>query len=222
MASLSDSFAPVRLNHAEIIEGTHGGPEFSTDITTNGGGFEQRNANWAYPLGRWDIGDRGYCQSTKDYLISFFRQRRGRYQAFLWRDLADCTATREPLPSKDGFSTQGWLIPDPANAAQGLLVKRYTDGAYVAQRIITYPDLTTLALPAGQAWDATLHRVVSTVGNIVDIAISFTFDVPVRFDVERIDMQLEACEGHAGDVGNQEGFEAIWHVGSLPLVEIRI
>jgi uncharacterized protein (TIGR02217 family) len=222
MASLSDPFAPVRLNHAEIIEGTHGGPEFSTDITTNGGGFEQRNANWAYPLGRWDIGDRGYCQSTKDYLISFHRQRRGRYQAFLWRDLADYTATAQPLASKDGFSTQGWLIPDPSNAAQGLLVKRYTDGAYVAQRIITHPDLATLALPAGLEWDAVSYRVVSQSGAeqtlVTATPIDVTFDIPVRFDTEGIPVQLESTEGHEGD----ELFEAIWHVGSIPLVEIRL
>jgi uncharacterized protein (TIGR02217 family) len=218
MASLSDPFAPVRLNHAEIIEGTRGGAEFSTDITTNGGGFEQRNANWAYPLGRWDIGDRGYCQSTKDYLISFHRQRRGRYQAFLWRDLADYTATAQPLASKDGFSTQGWLIPDPSNAAQGLLVKRYTDGAYVAQRIITHPDLATLALPAGHSWDATTHRVVASIGNITATPIDVTFDIPVRFDTERIELQLESSEGHVDD----ELFEAIWQVGSIPLVEIRL
>ena len=215
MPTLSDSFAPVRLYLDDIIEGTHGGPQFSTDVATNQGGYEQRNANWAYPLGRWELGQRGYCQSTKDYIQSFFRQRRGKFQGFLWRDLADFSASAAPLASLGGFTTQGWVLP--TGAGLGQLVKRYTDGTYVVDRIITKPVASSVpVLPNGWAIDYASGQVTApTVGGGVPLA--FEFDVPVRFDVDALSLRLESTQGHPGEVG----YEAIYYVETLPIIELR-
>ena len=218
MPTLSDSFAPVRLYLDDIIEGTHGGPMFSTDVATNHGGYEQRNANWAYPLGRWELGQRGYCQSTKDYIQSFFRQRRGKFQGFLWRDLADHTASATPLASLGGFTTQGWLVAvaGSGGGAGGAmqLIKRYTDGAYLAERIITHPVASSL--PAGWAVDPATGYV-SAPGVTAPIAVSFEFDVPVRFDTDALSLRLQSTEGHP----TQVDYEAIFYVETLPIVELR-
>ena len=214
MPTLSDSFAPVRLYLDDIIEGTHGGPMFSTDVATNHGGYEQRNANWAYPLGRWELGQRGYCQSTKDYIQSFFRQRRGKYQGFLWRDLADHTASATPLASLGGFTTQGWLVPVANTSGAMQLIKRYTDGAYLAERIITHPVVSSL--PAGWAVDPATGYVSAT-GVTAPLAVSFEFDVPVRFDTDALSLRLQSTEGHP----TQADYEAIFYVETLPIVELR-
>jgi uncharacterized protein (TIGR02217 family) len=211
--NLQYPFADVRLYARDIVLGTIGGPEFSTDITVNHGGYEQRNANWSMPLGRWDIGQRGYCQATKDYLISFFRQRRGRYQGFLWRDLADWQASAVAQESEQGFQTQGLIVFAPG-ASFGQLVKRYTAGPYIADRIITNPVRTSVVLLEGYAL-SDLGIVTGPAGQ--DIPTSFEFDVPVRFDTDHLRYNLQSTEGVPGSAD----YEAIFYIESLPIVEQR-
>ncbi len=206
-------FAGVRLYLDDIITGTAGGPEFSTDVSVNHGGFEQRNANWDYPLGRWDVGQRGYCQATKDYLLSFFRQRRGKYQGFLWRDLADWQATAVPLVSETGFTTQGLIVI--TGPGSGQIIKRYSDGFYVADRLIQVPIADGLVLPSG--WTLGALGTVSAPGIAQATPLNFSFDTPVRFDTDHLRTSLQSTEGTPGGAD----YEAIFYVESLPLVEVR-
>lgn len=213
-ANLQLPFADVVLNQGDIITGTVGGPEFSTDTTINHGGYEQRNANWMIPLGRWEIGQRGYCQSTKDYLLSFFRQRRGRFQGFLWRDLADFQATSLPVQSELGFTTQGLIVY--VSPGVGQLVKRYSDGMFSADRPIYKPEAFTVTIPAGLSLLA--QGVVTGAINLGDeLPCTFNFFTPVRFDTDSLRMSLRATEGRPAD----PDYEAIFDVESLPIVELR-
>jgi uncharacterized protein (TIGR02217 family) len=208
-------FADVRLYGDDIITGTAGGPEFSTDVTINHGGFEQRNANWDMPLGRWDIGQRGYCQATKDYLVSFFRQRRGRFQGFLWRDLADWQATALPLASEQGFTTQGLVVFAPGSNV-GQLIKRYSAGNFVADRTITKPRAASVELPDGYTLGQ-LGAVTTTTESSADVPVDFDFDVPVRFDTDHLRYNLQSTEAKPGTAD----FESIFYIDSLPIVEQR-
>lgn len=218
MQNLDLPFAEVRLYHKDIIEGTAGGAGFSTDININNGGFEQRNANWEYPLGSWEIGQRGYSKSTIDYLQSFHRQRRGRFQGFRFRDMADFAASATPLQSEDGFFTQGFIIPT-ANPLVGQLIKRYSDGTFVADRIISKPVAGTFTgIPSHCIINLNTGAVASSTPLTTDIAVGFEFDVPVRFDTERLHVTLESTEG---DVEGGD-WEAIYQIDALPIVEIRI
>jgi uncharacterized protein (TIGR02217 family) len=209
-------FASVRLYGDDIITGTAGGPEFSTDVSTNHGGFEQRNANWSVPLGRWDIGQRGYCQATKDYLLSFFRQRRGKFQCFLWRDIADWQATAIPLASEQGFTTQGLIVFGATGAGQ--LIKRYSDGTFMADRPIVNAIAASLTLPAGLSLNAQgqIDGATAALYN-TELSVSFDFDVPVRFDVDKLNFTLQSTEAKPGT----PDFEAIYYTDTLPIVEQR-
>jgi uncharacterized protein (TIGR02217 family) len=218
MQNLDLPFAEVRLYHKDIIEGTAGGVAFLTDITINNGGFEQRNANWEYPLGSWEIGQRGYNKDTIEYLQSFHRQRRGRYQGFRFRDMADFAASATPLPSEDGFFTQGFIV-STANPLVGQLIKRYSDGTFVADRIISKPVAGSIAgIPSGCQLNLNTGEVSSSFAINEPIAVAFEFDVPVRFDTERLHVTLESTEG---DVEGGD-WEAIYQIDALPIVELRM
>jgi uncharacterized protein (TIGR02217 family) len=218
--NLAPAHANVVFEHDKIIPNTVGGPMFSTDITVNHGGVEQRNANYRHALGRWDIGAFGSCQSAKDYILSFFRQRRGRYQSFLWRDLSDFVATATPLAAEgSSVTTQGLIEITGAGTAR--LVKQYVDGAYIADRVIYCPVAGTInGLPAGWTLNLNDGTIVAPTAQAGDasIPVDFQFLTPVRFDVEHLPLNLASTEGHAG-TGN---FEAIWTLGSTPIVEVRL
>jgi uncharacterized protein (TIGR02217 family) len=215
--NLNLPFADVRLYGDDIVTGTAGGPEFSTDVTINHGGHEQRNANWDMPLGRWDIGQRGYCQSTKDYLITFFRQRRGKFQGFLWRDLADWQATADPVSSEQGFLTQGLVVFEPGSNVGQLVKRYYNDNSFAADRIIVKPVISSVVglLPGmtlGQ-----LGKVTNTGATVAQVEVDFNFDVPVRFDTDHLRYNLQSTEAKPGT----PEFESIYYVDTLPIVEQR-
>lgn len=210
-------FADVRLYGDDIITGTAGGPEFSTDVTINHGGHEQRNANWDMPLGRWDVGQRGYCQSTKDYLITFFRQRRGKFQGFLWRDLADWQATADPVSSEQGFLTQGLVVFQPGSNVGQLVKRYYNDNRFAADRIIVKPVINSvLGLLPGMTLGP-LGKVTNTGAAMTELEVDFSFDVPVRFDTDHLRYNLQSTEARPGT----PEFESIYYVDTLPIVEQR-
>ena len=51
-------FEEVRLEGSLIIEGTIGGPQYSTDVVVVRSGREKRNTNWSTSRGRWELGER--------------------------------------------------------------------------------------------------------------------------------------------------------------------
>lgn len=81
-----------------IDYGAVGGPEFSTAIVQSASGREARNVNWEEERGRWQIGNRAVSRAEKDYLLQFFRARRGKAVGFRWRDWNDYVAAQSVLP----------------------------------------------------------------------------------------------------------------------------
>jgi uncharacterized protein (TIGR02217 family) len=212
------------FHSGDVLTSTHGGPTFATDIATNAGGFEQRNANYRHALGRWELGNRGYCQSTVAYIQTFFRQRRGQYQSFLWRDLADYTATAVPLALADypAVSTRG--VVEMVGSGVGQLAKWYQDGTFTADRYVYAPvPGSVVGLPAGMTLDYANGSVAAPGYRAGIFPVEFEFYTPVRFDVAALDITLAASEGLPSLAAQQSGaHEAIWFVGSLPLVEVRL
>lgn len=129
------SFAEVRLNDGLILLGTIGGPTFSTDVVEVSSGAEFRNQNWSADRGEWDLGDRIVTRDELDTLIAFFRARRGRAQAFRWRDLADDLVT----------AAQG-VLTGTAGGPVYQLAKRYAPGADQQDRAIRKPVAAGLVI----------------------------------------------------------------------------
>lgn len=117
--------------------GSVGGPEWSTDVVVYGAGYEHRNANWSEARGRWELGERVIDNARLEYLQAFFRARRGRAQAFRYRDWLDFDAVDEAL------------TPDGTPAHQ--LVKRYTSAGETQLRTIRKPVASTITMQRGGA-----------------------------------------------------------------------
>lgn len=194
-----------------IALGATGGPERRTRIVTLTSGHEERNTPWAHSRRRFDA---GYGIKTLDDLhevIAFFEARRGRLHGFRWKDVTDyksCAPTETPAATDQPFG-----IGD-GETTQFYLSKAYTSGGQTYTRPITKPvdGRLTVAIDgeiAAAALDATTGAVTfpdpPPVGAM--LTAGFEFDVPVRFDTDRLDINLT-------------GFEA-GEIPAIPVIEIR-
>lgn len=200
------SFHDVRFP-TSVSFGSSGGPERRTEIVTLGSGREERNTPWAYGRRRYEA---GLGLSTLDELhavIAFFEARRGRLHGFRWKDHLDfkscaplgvVSATDQAIGIGDGVRT----------AFQ--LVKRYGDAAGHSLRPIAKPvagsvRVAVSGVEAASGWSVDAANGVVTFGappaSGANVTAGFQFDVPVRFDTDRLAVNLAAFRaGEAPDI----------------------
>jgi uncharacterized protein (TIGR02217 family) len=201
----------------DISRGATGGPERRTEIVTLASGHEERNARWAHARRSYNA---GYGLRTLDdvhAVIAFFEERRGRLHGFRWKDHSDW---RSGPPGR---------IPGPLDQMLGTgdgttdafsLVKRYGAAHAPYQRPIAKPVPGTVVIAvAGVALAEGVHLDIDYAHGIVtfrpphvpapgqEITAGFDFDMPVRFDTDRLEINL-AGFGHGA-------------IPSIPIVEIR-
>lgn len=207
------AFDDVRFP-AAISRASTGGPERRTDVVLTASGREERNSRWANSRRRYNAGFGVKSVSDLHAVIDFFEARRGRLHAFRFKDHADfksCAPNAGPQATDQAIGTGDGV------AAAFQLVKTYGAPARPYARVIAAPVAgTVLVAVKGAATTAfTLNAAAGIVtfnaGNIppagAAITAGFEFDVPVRFDVDSITVNLSHFE--AGDIPE------------IPLVEVR-
>jgi uncharacterized protein (TIGR02217 family) len=213
---MSAGFHEVRFPLA-IGFGASGGPERRTDVVLLASGHEERNARWADSRRRYNAGTGVRSLRDLHLLLAFFEERRGRLYGFRWRDRADwksCKPDEEPGPTDQRIGTG-----DGQTAAFGLF-RQYGGAFDPYSRPITKPVAETVRVAvdgiermAGQHFS--VHGATGLVtflpghvpANGAAVTAGFAFDVPVRFDTDRLDINLAAFE--AGEAP------------AIPIVEIR-
>jgi uncharacterized protein (TIGR02217 family) len=188
----------------DIAYGSAGGPVFSTSIVTNAGGFEKRNSHWEVARGVYNVAHGVKNKAQLDALIAFFRARKGRAQAFRFKDWSDYGAVAQVIGGGNGTKTTFQLV------------KTYVSGSNTDTRIITKPVAGTVRIYLGNTLQTSGVNVNTTTGlitfttppaNAVSVKADFEFDVPVRFETDQLAAQLD-------DYG-------LYSWGEIPLVEVR-
>ena len=198
--------------------GSTGGPERRTDVVLLASGHEERNARWADSRRRYNAGTGVRSLGDLHALLAFFEERRGRLYGFRWRDRADWKSARPDAALSPADQALG--TGDGTNAAFRL-VKRYGGAFAPYVREIAKPVAGTVRVAvagveqvAGTDFsvDAATGVVTFVPGKIPPVGAAvtagFEFDVPVRFDTDRIDIDLAAFD--AGEAP------------AIPVVEIRV
>lgn len=189
----------------DIAFGSSGGPEYSTDIVIVQSGHEQRNANWSQARAKYNVAHGVKTQAQLDALIAFFRARKGRADGFRFKDWADYKVTGQNIGTGNGTTTVFQLK------------KTYTSGSGSETRTITKPVSGTIAIykdavlqSSGYTADTTNGQITFSVApaNGVVITADFEFDVPVRFDTDRLSASLDTYGSHS------------WN--EIPIVEVRV
>ncbi len=193
------AFDDVRLPE-EVEQGMTGGPRFQTSVIALGNGSEQRNADWPSQRGEWDI---SYGISDKTYfmdIIKFFYARIGKARSFRFKDWTDFEGTDELLGEGDGAATTFQLL------------RNYTSGPVTYSRTIRKPVTGTVVVKvAGVVVGASVDYATGIVTIAApalgaDVTASFEFDVPVRFDTDKLNIRATLHNAAA--------------IESMPLVEV--
>jgi uncharacterized protein (TIGR02217 family) len=208
------AFHETRLP-ARLAFGCTGGVERRTQVTTLASGFERRSSPWAPGRRRYLIGTTTRPLDDAAALVAFFEARRGRLHGFRFRDPADCKSC---APSATPAAADQTLGTGDGTTLLFQLAKTYGSGETAVVRPITKPVAGTVKVAVAGVALAAGGFTVDTATGLVTLATApaagaavtagFEFDVPVRFDGDRIDVTLE-------------GFNAA-RVGAVALVEVRV
>ncbi len=192
------SFHDVRLP-ARLAFGSTGGVERRTEIVTLTSGHERRSSPWAAGRRRWLIGAQLRSLSDMATLVAFFEARRGRLFGFRYRDFSD---DRSCLPGQNPQATDQTLGVGDGSQTVFALIKSYGVGVDAFERRITRPiaDSVRAAVDGSELDPAQFNVEDGTValaeapGAGAIVSAGFYFDVPVRFDTDRIETTLESFE----------------------------
>lgn len=194
-----------------VEKGVSGGHGFSTDLSTVLSGHEKRNANWARTRGEWDasygVQHKDDLQAVIDlHFVSFGMTYGFRFKDWWDFEVGTVAVPQALLPVGDGIEVDFQCI------------KRYQVGAFLHDRVITRLVTGTLRvwLDAVEQTITTEYTVDLNTGIITMVTaplggevVSYLaeFDVPVRFDIDRLNVNVETFE--AGTLP------------AIPLVELR-
>ncbi len=208
------NFHEVRFP-AALSVGSSGGPERRTEIVTLQNGFEERNSAWAHSRRRYDAGLGVRSLDDLAELIAFFEARHGQLHGFRWKDWTDYKSC---APSAAPSAHDQVLGTGDGERRVFALSKLYASGGQSYARPIIKPVAGTVLVavagsavgPGGFSVDASIGQVELAVAPIAGAMVTagFEFDVPVRFDSDRISASLA-------------GFAA-GEVPSIPVVEVRV
>lgn len=196
-----------------LAAGGTAGVERRTEIVALSSGREARNAVWAHGRRRYDLTGAVTTRDDIAAVIAFFEARRGRLQAFRFRDPVDCAsgppslapaATDQLIGAGDGVRTQ---FP---------LTRVYGTGADAYVRPIAKPVAGSVRVAVNGA-EVTAFSVDASSGVVTlmtppaagaTVTAGFLFDTPVRFDVDRLEVRMD-------------GFGA-GRFASVPLIEVTV
>lgn len=202
---------PLRLSL-----GASGGPGRRTDIVALSNGGETRNARWADARRRYDAGTGLRGLDDLYQLTAFFEARRGQLYGFRFRDPVDhasappgqaITAIDQQIGTGDGVNMLFQLS------------KTYSDAGGATTRRIDKPTESTVVVAVdGFSLEAGDFEVDYATGMVAIepaampapgaiVTAGYEFDIPVRFDTDRIEISLAAFK--AGSVP------------TVPLLEIK-
>ena len=185
----------------KLARGAIGGPERVTEVVALANGREVRNTCLSRSRRRWDVGSAIRNLDDLSEITAFFEARLGRLHGFRFSDPADhksCRPSQMPGPFDQLLGT--------GNGSQKVfqLQKTYGDAAGNSVRPIYLPGLGTVRVGIGTTeLPASAFSVDTQTGLITlstapaagqSVRAGFSFDTPVRFDSDRLDIAHDAFE----------------------------
>lgn len=212
------AFHEIRFPTA-ISLNAHGGPERRTDVVVLGSGHEQRNSRWADSRRRWNAGYGVKSLDDMHAVIGFFEERRGRLHGFRWRDPTDWKSCP---PNAASTSALDQVIGSGTGTLETFqLTKTYGSAFAPWSRVIAKPVSGTVKVAvAGVSKTFGTEFTVSSTSGVVtflagsipaagqSVTAGFEFDVPVRFDSDKLEISLAGFKAGA--------------IPDVPVIEVRV
>lgn len=209
---MSNGFHEIRFP-LDVALRAGGGPERRTDVVITATGREERNQRWEHSRRRYEAGYGVKSLNALSAVVAFFEERRGRLFGFRFRDRLDWTSA---APGAQIAPTDQIIGHGDATRRAFPLVKTYGVDFAPYVRPIGKPVAGSIRI-AVNGVETTAFTADVTTGLITfpenaapasgaTVTAGFAFDVPVRFDTDTLDINLEAFEAGA--------------IPKIPLIEI--
>ena len=181
-----------------LAYGTSGGPGYSTLVSESLAGKEARNINWSLPRHEYNAAGGVKSIPSLEAVINFFHAVAGKGYGFRFKDVMDwksCAVASATLSTDQLIGTSDGVV----TAYQ--LIKVYTEGAMSLTRNITKPVTSTTKISLNGVTQASGWTVDTATGIVTFssspasdtiIKAGYEFDVPVRFDVDKLMISVEA------------------------------
>jgi len=203
------AFNDIRLP-IEVERGAVGGPGFKTTVLQLESGFEQRNVDWSQIRGEWDISyglmnmDNNGLQTAVEDILHFFIVNRGKGDGWRFKDWSDYRIGTVSNPTNDN---QRIGLGDDAQTVFQVF-KQYSFGGLTYDRTLkklvsgqVVVLLDNVVQGSGFTIDLTLATITFSVapastggtgpGGEVSVEVALEFDIPVRFDEDRLKISVE-------------------------------
>jgi len=196
--------------------GATGGPVRRNEIVLLTSGHERRNARFADSRHSYDAGTGLRSLDDVHEVVAFFEARRGSLHGFRFRDPFDMKSCR---PGETPSASDQPIATGDGTTAVFQLSKTYGEGADAYRREIAKPVAGSVRVAVGgtEHLAGTQFGVDHATGTVTflpghvppagaAVTAGFAFDVPVRFDSDRLTVSLA-------------GFRA-GQIPTIPLIEI--
>lgn len=174
------------------------GPNFSTALAKNLGGYEARNKNWTYPLFEGEI-SLVRSQAQLDIIFAYFHYVAGMFNGFRFKNFNDYTVT----------GSEGTFIQLTGTTWQ--LCKTRTWGVLSTQWKVKKPIDGTVTITGGSWTVDYTTGIITAVGSPTISPTSWVgeFDFPIRFNIDKLTPQWLQSRNY-------------YDLSSLPIIEIRL
>ena len=192
-----------------------GGPVRRTDIVNLSNGREARNRRWAGSRRVYDAGSGLRSVADLYAVLAFFEARGGQLNGFRFRDPVDGSSAPPGVPIAVGDQVLG---EGDGERTAFQLAKTYGDAGAMSLRVIAKPVAGSVRVAVAGVEQGTGSFVVDSTTGVVTFAAGhvppagaavtagFEFDVSVRFDTDRIEINLQAF--------------AAGRIPAIPLIEV--
>lgn len=200
------SFDEVRLPE-DIERGARGGPSFNTTVAAIDSGFEKRNINWTRERNNWNLGYGIQDKAGYTRITNFFRLRRGRAYGFRFKDWSDFEIMAGNIGTGNNSDTEFQIRKQYTDALRtyNRPIQKIVAGSYtVFVNSVEQTEVTNYSIDLNTG----VVTFTSAPGNGLPITITCEFDIPVRFDTDEMDLDIQLIE--AGQVPN------------IPIVELPL
>lgn len=205
---MTQAFVEERLPE-EVERNAVGGPGFKTIITPLASGHEQRNISWSQARSEWDIGygishlKEGLGQAYLNEVIGFFYARYGMAVGFRFKDWTDFEVADGTIGVGDGANDefQAVKLYNESGISYARTLSKLVTGTVVVKLDGTPTVAFSVDVNTG------LITMDSPPGVGVVVTLTCEFDIPVRFNVDKLD--ITAITMDAGLIGN------------IPIIEVR-
>lgn len=197
---MAPGFHEVRLP-LRLALGATGGPTRRTDIVALSNGGEARNARFAEARRSYDVGTGLRGIEDLYALVAFFEARQGQLHGFRFRDPLDhssawpgvaVTAFDQPIGAGDGARRTFQLTKTYADAGSTSVRRIDKPVAETVRIAVAGAELAAGGFSVDHATGLVLFATAPAAGAV--ITSGYEFDVPVRFDADRIEINLAAFE----------------------------